>query len=134
MRQPSVLTNMVTSIEQHVEWIAACLEHLRDGAATIEAEPQAVENWVAYVNTVAGLTLFPTCNSWYLGANIPASRVFMPLPGFPPYEAMCTNVAAQGYQGFVIDRAEVAECWGRCAPGRRTGGPRWSPGACPPSR
>jgi len=57
---------------------------------------------------VAGLTLFPTCNSWYLGANIPGKpRVFMPLPGFPPYEAMCANVAVQGYQGFVIDRARV---------------------------
>ena len=106
---PSVLTNMVTSIEQHVEWITACLEHLRAwGHATIEADPEAVENWVAYVNRVAGLTLFPTCNSWYLGANIPGKpRVFMPLPGFPPYEAMCANVAAQGYQGFVIDRARV---------------------------
>src|SRR5262245_63649218 len=71
---PSVLTNMVTSIEQHVEWITACLEHLRDGGhATIEAEPQAVENWVAYVTTVAGLTLFPTCNSWYLAATIPGT-------------------------------------------------------------
>ena len=106
---PSVLTNMVTSIEQHVEWITACLEHLRAGGhATIEADPEAVENWVAYVNSVAGLTLFPTCNSWYLGANIPGKpRVFMPLPGFPPYEAMCANVAVQGYQGFVIDRARV---------------------------
>jgi cation diffusion facilitator CzcD-associated flavoprotein CzcO len=106
---PSVLTNMVTSIEQHVEWITACLEHLRAGGhETIEADPEAVENWVTYVNSVAGLTLFPTCNSWYLGANIPGKpRVFMPLPGFPPYEAMCTNVAAQGYQGFVIDRAAV---------------------------
>ena len=106
---PSVLTNMVTSIEQHVEWITACLEHLRAGGhATIEADPGAVENWVAYVNRVAGLTLFPTCNSWYLGANIPGKpRVFMPLPGFPPYEAMCANVAVQGYQGFVIDRARV---------------------------
>jgi cyclohexanone monooxygenase len=104
---PSVLTNMVTSIEQHVEWITACLEHLRAGGHDrIEAEAEAAENWVTYVNSVAGMTLFPTCNSWYLGANIPGKpRVFMPLPGFPPYEAMCANVVAQGYQGFAIGDA-----------------------------
>jgi cyclohexanone monooxygenase len=106
---PSVLTNMVTSIEHHVEWITACLEHLRAGGQErVEAAAGAVERWVAYVNSVAGLTLFPTCNSWYLGANIPGKpRVFMPLPGFPPYEAMCANVAAQGYDGFLIDRSPV---------------------------
>jgi cyclohexanone monooxygenase len=109
---PSVLTNMVTSIEQHVEWIAACLEHLRDGGhGRIEAETEAAEGWVAYVNSVAGMTLFPTCNSWYLGANIPGKpRVFMPLPGFPPYEAMCANVVAQGYQGFAIGDAGNGSC------------------------
>ena len=105
---PSVLTNMVTSIEHHVEWITACLEHLRAGGhQRIEAEPEAVEDWVAYVNSVAGLTLFPTCNSWYLGANIPGKpRVFMPLPGFAPYDAMCADVAAHGYRGFAIGGPE----------------------------
>jgi cation diffusion facilitator CzcD-associated flavoprotein CzcO len=103
---PSVLTNMVTSIEHHVEWITGCLEHLRAGGHhTIEATAQAADDWVAYVNAVAGFTLFPTCNSWYLGANIPGKpRVFMPLPGFPPYAAHCAGVAANGYDGFVLDR------------------------------
>jgi cyclohexanone monooxygenase len=103
---PSVLTNMVTSIEHHVDWITGCLEHLRAGGHhTIEATAQAADDWVAYVNAVAGFTLFPTCNSWYLGANIPGKpRVFMPLPGFPPYAAHCAGVAANGYDGFVLDR------------------------------
>jgi cyclohexanone monooxygenase len=107
---PSVLANMVTCIEQHVEWITACLEHLRAGGhRRIEAEPRAVEDWVTYVNRVAGMTLFPTCNSWYLGANIPGKpRVFMPLPGFAPYEAMCADVAAHGYRGFVLAGAGEA--------------------------
>jgi cation diffusion facilitator CzcD-associated flavoprotein CzcO len=105
---PSVLTNMVTSIEQHVEWITECLEYLRAGGHDrIEADPQAVEEWVAHVNGIAGFTLFPTCNSWYLGANIPGKpRVFMPLPGFAPYAAQCAEVAANGYAGFVIDGAD----------------------------
>lgn len=101
---PSVLTNMVTSIEHHVEWITDCLVHLRtEGVDRIEAASEAAEQWVEYVNAVAGFTLFPTCNSWYLGANIPGKpRVFMPLPGLGPYVEQCAAIAAQGYQGFVL--------------------------------
>ena len=99
---PSVLTNMICSIEQHVNWIADCMERLRaDSVATIEATPEAEENWVAHVNAVANLTLYPTCNSWYLGKNIPGKpQVFMPLVGFPAYVDKCDAVAANGYDGF----------------------------------
>ncbi|MEM9521819.1 MAG: NAD(P)/FAD-dependent oxidoreductase [Actinomycetota bacterium] len=100
---PSVLTNMVASIEQHVEYIRDAIAALeRDGLATIEATEEAQAEWVAWVNAVAGLTLFQGCSSWYLGANVPGKpRVFMPLPGFPDYKAHCDQVAADGYPGFV---------------------------------
>lgn len=103
---PSVLANMFVAIEQHVDWIVECLEYLGNGGyRTIEATDQAAEEWVAHVNEVASGTLFPTCNSWYLGANIPGKRrVFMPLPGFPPYAARCEEVAAAGYEGFALGR------------------------------
>ena len=99
---PSVLTNMITSIEQHVEWIRDCLIALREkGVHRIEATEQAQDEWVDYVNMIANMTLFPTCNSWYLGANVPGkTRVFMPLLGFAPYEQQCAQVAADGYRGF----------------------------------
>ena len=99
---PSVLTNMLCSIEQHVNWIADCLENLRRAStATIEATPAAEDAWVDHVNAVAGATLYPTCNSWYLGKNIPGKpQVFMPLVGFPPYVDKCDAVAANGYEGF----------------------------------
>ncbi len=101
---PSVLTNMVVSIEQHVQWIATCIDDVRaDGHRTIEATPEAADAWVAHVNSIAGLTIYPTCNSWYLGANVPGKpRVFMPLLGFPPYVERCNAVAANGYDGFVL--------------------------------
>ena len=101
---PSVLSNMVVSIEHHVEWIGDCLEYLRDrGHATVEAEPDAQEAWVRYVNDVASFTVFPSCNSWYLGANVPGKpRVFLPLLGFPPYVAQCAEVVADGYRGFTL--------------------------------
>lgn len=101
---PSVLTNMLPSIEQNVEWISDCIEYLEEqGHATIEATRQAEEAWVEEVNALADQTLFPTCNSWYLGANIPGKpRVFMPYIGFPPYVQKCNEVAAEGYSGFVL--------------------------------
>ena len=101
---PSVLTNMLVSIQQHVEWIADCIAYLDEqGHATIEASLEAQDAWVDFVNSVAGFTLFPTCNSWYLGANVPGkTRVFMPLPGFPTYVEQCDQVAEDGYAGFVL--------------------------------
>ena len=102
---PSVLSNMVPSIEQHVNWIADCLAYLRDrDLGRIEATPDAEGAWVEHVNAVAGETLFPNCNSWYLGANVPGKpRVFMPYVGFPPYVEKCNEVAANDYEGFSLE-------------------------------
>ncbi|HEY4166517.1 MAG TPA: NAD(P)/FAD-dependent oxidoreductase [Reyranella sp.] len=100
---PSVLTNMLPSIEQHVDWIADCLAALRDkGAAVIEAEKQAEEDWVGHVGSVADNTLRSTCSSWYVGANIPGKpRVFMPyIGGLPAYIERCEAIVAGGYEGF----------------------------------
>ncbi len=101
---PSVLTNMIVSIEHHVEWIADCMSWLRaHDKPTIEATADAQDKWVEYVNTIAGLTLFTSCNSWYLGANVPGkTRVFMPLLGFPDYVKRCDEVVASGYEGFAV--------------------------------
>jgi cyclohexanone monooxygenase len=103
---PSVLTNMIVSIEQHVNWITDCIEYLREnGHRRIEATLEAQDAWVDFVNMVADFTLFPSCNSWYLGANVPGKpRVFMPLLGFPTYAAKCDDVAAKGYEGFVLSK------------------------------
>ncbi|NNF80816.1 MAG: NAD(P)/FAD-dependent oxidoreductase [Rhizobiales bacterium] len=101
---PSVLTNMLPSIEQHVEWISDLLDAtLARGARAVEPERQAEEAWVEHVNALAGRTLYPTCNSWYLGANVPGKpRVFMPYLGFPTYVAKCDVVARNGYLGFAF--------------------------------
>jgi cation diffusion facilitator CzcD-associated flavoprotein CzcO len=106
---PSVLTNMIVSIEHHVNWVSDCIEHLnRSGYASIEATCESQDAWVEHVNAIAGFTLFPTCNSWYLGANVPGKpRVFMPLVGFPPYVERCAEVAANGYEGFTKTPAPV---------------------------
>ena len=101
---PSVLSNMLPTIEQHVNWIADCIAAIRAGGhRTIEAEVEAEDAWVEHVNAVADLTLYKSCNSWYLGANVPGKpRIFMPLLGVPDYVARCKEIAATGYPGFVL--------------------------------
>ena len=110
-QSPSVFSNMVVSIEQHVEWIADCMAYLRQqGIACIEASPQAQAGWVAHVAEVANGTLMPQADSWYLGANVPGKpRVFTPyLGGVGPYRQHCQQVAAGGYEGFELIRRPVA--------------------------
>ncbi|MDR5761326.1 NAD(P)/FAD-dependent oxidoreductase [Caballeronia sp. LZ035] len=103
---PSVLTNMPIAIEQHVEWITACIGRMRDqGATRIEPADTAAENWARHVNEVADATLMPMASSsWYLGANIPGKpRVFMPYAGgMARYAEICGEVASKGYEGFLI--------------------------------
>ncbi len=102
---PSVLSNMVVSIEQHVNWIAGCLGHLAGrGLDRIEAAAPAEEAWRRHVGELAGATLYPRAASWYAGANIPGKpRVFMPyVAGCGNYRRECDEVAARGYQGFVL--------------------------------
>jgi cyclohexanone monooxygenase len=108
---PSVLSNMVVSIEQHVDWITDCIAHLGGRqVAAIEATPEAEDAWVAHVNEVADTTLYPLAASWYLGANIPGKpRVFMPyVGGVGPYREKCDQVAADGYEGFRLTPAGQA--------------------------
>lgn len=69
----------------------------------VEADVDAENQWVEHVNEVADSTLFTTCNSWYLGANVPGKpRVFLPLLGFPDYIARCDDVVAKDYEGFIM--------------------------------
>jgi cyclohexanone monooxygenase len=102
---PSVLSNMVISIEQHVDWIAGCLAHLGSGGLDrIEASAQAEDSWVRHVNALADATLYPRATSWYVGANIPGKpRVFMPyVGGCGNYRRECEEIVARGYEGFVL--------------------------------
>ena len=102
---PSVLTNMVPAIEQHVEWIADCIANARAcGRPRIEATREAEDGWMAHHEEVAAETLFPSCNSWYVGANVPGKprKVTPYTGGFPTYIEKCDAVVANGYEGFSL--------------------------------
>ena len=102
---PSVLSNMIVSIEQHVEWIADCIAFLRDrDVSSIEANVDAEDAWVTHVQEMGNHTLYPMANSWYMGANVPGKpRVFMPyIGGVGSYRKKCDEVAAKEYEGFSL--------------------------------
>ncbi len=124
---PSVLTNMQTSIDHHVEWIGACLVYLREnGLKSIEASLEAEDAWVAHNNEEAAKTIRYLCTSWYLGANIPGKpRVFMPyISGFDVYSKKCAEIVEAGYAGFHLIRNEEAVPCGSepASPKRREAG------------
>ena len=102
---PSVLSNMIVAIEQHVDWISDAIGFMRDrGIEAMEADKDAEDKWVAHVNEVAHNTLYPQANSWYMGANIPGKpRIFMPyIGGVGVYRQICNDVAAKNYEGFAL--------------------------------
>jgi cyclohexanone monooxygenase len=105
---PSVKVNMAPAIEHHVDWIADRIDDLRArGVARIEAEADAQAAWTDEVAAVAGRTLYPLANSWYMGANVPGKpRMFMAyVGGFNTYTARCDEVVREGYRGFRLSRA-----------------------------
>ena len=107
---PSVLSNMLISIEQHVDWISDAMEYMRErDVATIEATPEAQDAWVQHVSDLGEKTLYPLANSWYVGANIPGKpRVFMPyVAGVGTYRKRCDEIAAAGYEGFALTAEPV---------------------------
>ncbi|MEL0112173.1 MAG: cyclohexanone monooxygenase, partial [Rickettsiales bacterium] len=102
---PSVLATMVTAAEQHAEWISRCMEWMRENGKTrIDAKRVSEVGWVEEVNKAAEGSLRSTCNSWYVGSNVPGkARVFMPyIGGFPSYVERCEVEAKSGYVGFSV--------------------------------
>ncbi|MEZ5946633.1 MAG: alpha/beta hydrolase fold domain-containing protein [Hyphomonas sp.] len=105
---PSVLSNMLVSIEQHVDWVSDCIAWMRkNGLATIEPTEAAEDEWAAHNEAVANSTLFPQANSWYIGANVPGKpRTFMAyIGGVDVYRILSDQIAASGYHGFRTSKA-----------------------------
>jgi cation diffusion facilitator CzcD-associated flavoprotein CzcO/acetyl esterase/lipase len=112
-QSPSVLSNMVVSIEQHIDWIADCLRRLReDKIDRIEPTPLAEAGWVRHNQDCADITLYPRANSWYMGANVPGKpRVFLPyIGGVDAYRRACQEVTENGFVGFRLDGPAGSRC------------------------
>ncbi len=112
-QSPSVLSNMVVSIEQHVDWIAGCLRRMRaENFDRIEPTPLAEAGWVRHNQDCADITLYPRANSWYMGANVPGKpRVFLPyIGGVDAYRRACDEVIEKGFLGFRLDGPSGSRC------------------------
>ncbi|MDL5157393.1 flavin-containing monooxygenase [Actinomycetospora termitidis] len=102
---PSVLSNMMVSIEQHVDFVADCLAYAHDrGETVVESTPEAETEWTEHVRVVGEATLYPQANSWYMGSNVPGKpRRFMAyIGGVGAYREHCDDLAARGYPGFAF--------------------------------
>ena len=109
---PSIIVNAPIVIEQQVDWIADCIAYMEaHDISTIEPEEEVQESWTQHVDEVANYTLYPRADSWGIGANIPGKpRVFMLyLGGLDTYRRKCDEVAANGYEGFRLDRETAAQ-------------------------
>ena len=108
---PSVKSNMIMSIEQHVDLVIETLLSMRrKGLSVVEPELEAENKWVDHVQEVANKTLFPQANSWYMGANIPGKpRLFMPyIGGVGAYREICEEIVANNYRGFKFEKSNQA--------------------------
>lgn len=109
---PAVKSNMVLSIEQHVELIAETIAYMQEtGSGAIEAQVEAEDKWVDYVSEVANQTLYVRADSWYTGANVPGKpRMFVPfVGGAQNYRRICEEVVADGFRGFSLEPERRAE-------------------------
>ena len=110
---PSVISNMAVSIEQHVDWVADCLRHMREQSLDVVEPTAAAEaGWVQHVEDFGNLTLYPRARSWYTGANVPGKpRVFLPyIGGVDAYRRTCDAVVTRGYLGLRFDGPGGARC------------------------
>ena len=109
---PSLLSNVLLSTEQHVDWVAGLLEHVAaQGTDVVEPTPEAERGWVAHVNERAQETLYPLARSYYNGDEVPGKpRVFMPyVGGVRGYRRIMEKVVADGYDGFEMRSARVLQ-------------------------
>ena len=104
---PGPLSNVVLSLETHVEWIANMLAFLKkEKITTFEAEQDAEHAWDEHVAELSNGTLMRFADSWYAGTNVagkPRGNVVY-MGGVAPYEEELLEVAAHGYPGFALTK------------------------------
>lgn len=109
---PSVLGNVITTIEQSSDFILQLVKHAEENDFwVIEPDADAQSAWMDHVAEVAAGTLFREAhkaNSWYSGSNVPGKKVvFMPYAGgVGKFQTVLDDVAREGFRGFTFSHAE----------------------------
>ena len=102
-QSPGVKSQMILSIEQHVDFIHNLLIHKKNNKYyQVNANKSKQEEWVNHNNEVANATLYPLAHSWYNGDNIAGkTRNFMPyVGGVANYKNICDEKIKNNYEGF----------------------------------
>jgi cation diffusion facilitator CzcD-associated flavoprotein CzcO len=123
---PGVLTQMITTSEWQVEWIAGVIEDLnRRDIASIETTPEAEEGWDAEMEAMFAHTLYRYADSWYVGANIEGKprKFLIYIGGFDNYVRRCTEAVSAGYRGFTLTPADQLASPGATAEADPAAGP-----------
>ncbi|TQM33441.1 flavin-containing monooxygenase [Nocardia bhagyanarayanae] len=115
-QSPAIVSNVLVTIEQAVDWITDLIDHARGkGAEVIEATTEAQDEWVTITEDIVGKTLYATTDSWYRGSNVTGkvSTFLGYVGGVGKYRRMCTEIARRGYPGVQIDGEAVDRKIGR---------------------
>ncbi len=97
--------NVPTCIQQQVEWISDCIEHVEKAGTEkiIEPTQEFETNWVKHHDEVTQATLIPKTDSWWTGANIPGKQKrVLSYIHVGNYRQLCDDVVKKGYEGFEI--------------------------------
>jgi cyclohexanone monooxygenase len=100
----SPFANIPVVIDGIVDWIGKALSHMRArGADTMEATPEAVEQWRKHMDELINATVLSKGRSWFLGDNIPGKPhvTLFHFGGAGVYRQECLAAAAKGFEGFV---------------------------------
>ena len=106
----SAASNFPPSIEACVGWATGFVEHLQaNGIARVEAREDAEDAWTSDIKAGYEVSMFKNAKSWFTGYNSNVDghdmlRHMMYLSGAPAYRTKLGEVAANGYEGFDLDR------------------------------
>jgi cyclohexanone monooxygenase len=102
---PAVLTNVLYSLEQNVDWAARFLTHQRDaGRPRFSVSLPIQDAYSDLVTRMGAATLMATGESWYTGANIPGkTRQFLVHVHYPKYVSQCDEEEVAGYPNFAAE-------------------------------
>jgi len=104
----SGFTNFGRGVEETVDWTTALFRHaFEHGVTRIEADAEAEASWVEHVKAMYDLLLLGRTKSWFTGYNPNVEgrdrmRAVVYNGGAPRYRRHLEDVAANGYEGFVL--------------------------------
>ncbi|KAF2761307.1 FAD/NAD(P)-binding domain-containing protein [Pseudovirgaria hyperparasitica] len=100
---PTAFSNGPSCVEAQGNWIVdAIVKASKENITYINPTKDAEEKWHKNVTQISNKTLFPTADSWYMGANIPGKprEQLNYAGGIPLYEKE-TRAALENWEGFI---------------------------------